>query len=313
MDFTGVIGLVAGFLLIIFGVVSDFLFGVNEKSISDIAGMLKQLGAFVDMASLLITIGGTFAATVCSFPMAVFKDVGKHMKVAFSKNKHKPLDYIHTIVDFAQDARRKGILSLEDKVNEQEDEFMKKSVMLIVDAIEPAKTKTILENELDNLDTRHSTGVKIYEKASGFAPAFGMIGTLVGLVNMLANLDLEAEGGAASLTSGMAVALITTLYGSVLANLVLTPIANKLRFRHAEEMMCKEIVVEGVIAIQAGDNPKHIEERLLAFLPQELRATAASDEGGDGDEEGGGDGAKKGKKAKKPAKKGKKGDDKADE
>lgn len=306
MDFTGIIGLVLGFLLIVFGIVSDFLFGLNNKSISDVAGMVKQLTAFLDIASVLITIGGTMAATICSFPMGAFKDIGKHMKVAFSKSKHKPLDYIHTIVDFAQDARRKGILSLEDKVNEQEDEFMKKSVMLIVDAVEPAKTKTILENELDNLDSRHSASVKIYEKASGFAPAFGMIGTLVGLVNMLANLDLNSAEGASTLTSGMAVALLTTLYGSVFANLLLTPIANKLRFRHAEEMMCKEIIVEGVISIQAGDNPKHIEERLLAFLPQSVRATASSDggEGGGDDEEGGGG---KGKKGKKPAKKGKKG------
>lgn len=308
MDFTGVVGLIVGFLLVIFGIITDFLFGVGGKSMADTDLLLKQLGGFVDMASVFITIGGTFAATVCSFPIGAFKDVPKHMKVAFSKNKNKPLDYIKTIVEFAQDARRKGILSLEDKVNEQEDEFMKKSVMLIVDAVEPAKTKTILENELDNLDTRHSASVKIYEKASGFAPAFGMIGTLIGLVNMLANLDLNSAEGAGALTSGMAVALLTTLYGSILANLVLTPIANKLRFRHAEEMMCKEIVVEGVIAIQSGDNPKHIEERLLAFLPQDIRSGASSDGSSDDDgEEGGG---KKKKAKKKPkAKKGSKGDE----
>lgn len=304
MDFTGIIGLVLGLVLIVFGIVSDLILPKKDDLGNvievDIAKKLpKRLMAFVDVTSVCITIGGTMAATICSFPMSAFKDMGKHMKVAFSKNTNNPLNYIQTIVDFAQDARRKGILSLEDKVNEQEDEFMKKSIMLVVDAIEPAKTKMILENELDNLDTRHSASVKIYEKASGFAPAFGMIGTLVGLVNMLADLDLESPDGASALTSGMAVALLTTLYGSVFANLLLTPIANKLRFRHAEEMTCKEIVVEGVLAIQAGDNPKHIEERLLAFLPQEIRESASSEGGGDGEEGGGG--GKKGK-AKKPKK-----------
>lgn len=305
MDFTGIIGLVVGILLMIFGILSSILFpgapdpGTVATPIT-MGIILDQLANFGDMASVLITIGGTFAATVCSFPIGAFKDVGKHMKVAFSKNKNKPLDYIQTIVEFAQDARRKGILSLEDKVAEQEDEFMKKSVMLIVDAIEPAKTKTILENELDNLDTRHSASVKIYEKASGFAPAFGMIGTLIGLVNMLAGLDLDSADGASKLTDGMAVALITTLYGSLLANLILTPIANKLRYRHAEEMMCKEIVVEGVIAIQSGDNPKHIEERLLAFLPQDVRNSASSS--GSADSDDGEEGGKKGKKAKKSKK-----------
>lgn len=304
MDLTGIIGLLVGIFLMVFGCVAD-MFGPDVVvTIPDLTDRLKN---FYDLTSIVITIGGTLAATVCSFPISAFKDVPKHMKVAFSSNKHKPLDYIQIIVEFAQDARRKGILSLEDKVNEQEDEFMKKSVMLIVDAIEPTKTKTILENELDNLDTRHNASVKIYEKASTFAPAFGMIGTLIGLVNMLAGLDLESEGGADDLTSGMAVALITTLYGCLLANLVLTPIANKLRYRHAEEMVCKEIVVEGVIAIQSGDNPKHIEERLLAFLPQDVRDAASSGASEDDGEEGDGKG-KKGKKPKKE-KKAKKGKD----
>ncbi len=274
MDFTGIFGLIMGFGLIVFGIVFN-----SDTGAMDFGTLIN----FFDVPSIAITIGGTMAATICSFPMGVFKDVPKHMKIAFGKNKYNPQQYIKTLVEYAQDARRKGILSLEDKLNEQEDVFMKKSIMLVVDAIEPEKTKTILENELDCVESRHMQGIKIYEKASGFGPAMGMIGTLIGLVNMLADLDIEAEDGASKLTSGMAVALITTFYGSVLANVVLTPLANKLRFRHSQEMLCKEIIMEGVIAIQAGDNPKHIEERLNSFLEPSMRLISSGPSNNDDD------------------------------
>lgn len=256
MDFGGIISLILGFGLIVYGIIEG---GGN---------VMKD---FVNIPSLAITIGGTVAATIGSFPLSDFKTLPKHLKIAFGKSKFDPKQSIETIVEYALDARRKGILSLEDKLNDQPDPFMKKSVMLIVDAIDPEKTKSILENELNCLESRHMQGIKVYEKSSSFAPAFGMIGTLIGLVNMLANLDLDSEAGSKSLTDGMAIALITTLYGSIFANLMLSPFANKLRARHAEEMLCKEIIVEGVISIQAGDNPKHIEERLYSFLEPSMR------------------------------------------
>lgn len=279
MDFGGIISLILGFGLIVYGI---------------IVGGGNIMKDFVDVASIAITVGGTIAATIGSFPLSDFKTLPKHFKIAFGKSKFNPKQSIETIVEYALDARRKGILSLEDKLNEQPDPFMKKSVMLIVDAIDPEKTKSILENELNCLESRHMQGIKIYEKSSSFAPAFGMIGTLVGLVNMLANLDLNSDEGSKALTSGMATALITTLYGSIFANLMLSPFANKLRARHAEEMLCKEIIVEGVISIQAGDNPKHIEERLYSFLEPSMRGS--SDKSGGDDSEGDG---KKGKKKKK--------------
>lgn len=282
MDFSGIVGIVLGFALMIMGI----LLGGGE------------LGSFVDGTSVAITIGGTIAATIASFPFGAFKSIGKHMGIAFGKSKYDPIKYIQTIAEYALDARKKGILSLEDKVNEQQDEFMKKSIMLVVDAVEPEKTKKILENELDCIESRHQSSVKIYEKASGFAPAFGMIGTLVGLVNMLAKLDLDSADGAKRLTAGMATALLTTLYGSLFANLLLTPLANKLRYRHAEEMLCKEIIVEGVLCIQAGDNPKHIEERLYAFLEGSKRNVGGESGDGDGEAAGGGKKGKKGKKDK---------------
>ncbi|WMJ24241.1 motility protein A [Paludicola sp. MB14-C6] len=260
MDLTSILGLLAGLGLIVYGI----MFEGN-------AFLPSNIIRFINMPSFYITIGGTIAATITAFPIGYFKHIPKHLKIIATKNKFQPEKYIKIIVEFAQDARRKGILSLEDKVNEQDDEFLKKSIMLIVDAIDPAKAKQMLENELDCLDSRHLSGVKIYEKASSLAPAFGMIGTLIGLINMLAGLDMDSANGAKNLTSGMAVALITTLYGSMLANMLLTPMANKLRVRHAEEMLCREIIVEGVLAIQAGDNPKHIEERLCAYLADSQR------------------------------------------
>lgn len=154
---------------------------------------------------------------------------------------------------------------------QHEDRFLRDSVMLIVDAIEPEKAKEILDNELDCLADRHARGRQVFGRAAAFSPAFGMIGTLIGLINMLRGSDITVEGGAQQMVAGMAVALITTFYGTIFANLVLTPISNKLKARHDEEMLCKEIIVEGVLAIGAGDNPRHIEERLYAFLKSSER------------------------------------------
>ncbi|NLL02679.1 MAG: motility protein A, partial [Clostridiales bacterium] len=210
--------------------------------------------------------------------------------------KQKPQDYIEKVVEYAQEARRKGLLTLEDKANQEEDEFFKNSIMLIVDAIEPTKVKEMLENELDCLEQRHAKGWQMYEKAATFAPAYGMIGTLIGLINMLKNLDMDV-GGASGIAQGMSVALITTFYGSILANLILMPIANKLKIRHYEEMVCKEVIVEGVLSIHAGTNPRHIEERLKAFVNSKERVLGPTDE------EGGGG---KKKKAKAPKEKKKK-------
>nr|WP_255575725.1 MotA/TolQ/ExbB proton channel family protein [Caproiciproducens faecalis] len=247
--------------MVIFGIVFDPSSGVVWATIKN----------FIDVPSMAITFGGAISATVIAFPITYFKDIPKHMKIIVQRNKYNPQKYIDTIVDFAQEARRKGLLSLEDKANQEQDPFLRNSIMLIVDAIDPAKVREILDDELNGLEDRHSHGWLFYEKFSTFGPAFGMIGTLIGLINMLANLDMNAEGGATRMAQGMATALITTFYGSMLSNLVLTPLAHKLHMRHDEEMVCKEIVVEGVMAIQAGDNPKHIEERLNAYVCENKR------------------------------------------
>lgn len=276
MDITTIVGILAGAALIIYGI-------MGGGKVSD----------FYDLGSILITVGGTFATTFASFPMSTFAKIPKHFKIVIQGNKYKPQFYIDHIVELAQEARRKGILALEDKVKDIPDAFLVNSVMLIVDAIEPEKAREILESELNNLEARHGEAWRLYEKAAAYAPAFGMIGTLIGLVNMLKHLDLDSEGGAAALSGGMSTALITTFYGVILANMVFMPIANKLRIKHEEEMMSKEIVVEGVLAIQAGENPNHIRERLSSYLNSSKRG------GESGNAESGESGEEKGKKKKK--------------
>lgn len=264
-------------------------------------GMVGEGGALINFwsgSSVVITIVGSLVATYLSYPVSAFKDVPKHMKILMGNQKYDPKVYIDKIVDYAQEARRKGLLSLEDKATQEEDPFFRNCIMLIVDAIEPTKAKEMLENELDCLDVRHTKGIGIYIKVATFAPAFGMIGTLIGLINMLAALDVEAEGAAAALGAGMSVALVTTFYGSVLANLFMMPIANRLKAKHQAEMLCKEVVVEGVLSIHAGTNPRHIEERLKAFIAAKERESIGNAEDGEAGE------GSKGKKvkAKKPPK-----------
>lgn len=272
MDFTGIIGLIAGLGLIFYGITS----GTN----------MSAMRGFIDLQSMAITFGGTIASTLIAFPVSAFKRIPSQLKITMQKSKYNPQKYIETIVDFAQEARKKGLLSLEEKANQQSDRFLRESILLIVDAIDPEKVKEMLNNELDCLEERHSNGWQFWEKAASFAPAFGMIGTLIGLINMLANLNMDSTGGASQLGAGMSIALVTTFYGSLAANLLLVPIGHKLHMKHNEEMLCKQIVVEGVIAIQAGDNPKHIEQRLKAFLNEKQRGL---DEYGDSETGGKGE------------------------
>lgn len=249
MDFTLILGIIAGFVLVVFGIADG-----------------GNLRGYYDFASILITIGGTFSATFASFPFKHFISIPKHIWIVIKKPKHDHNYYINLILELAVDARRNGILSLEEKALNIKDKFLSNCIMLIVDAMDPEKTKELIQNEIDNIEARHAAVWNMYERASAFAPAFGMIGTLIGLINMLANLDMDSETGSKALTQGMATALLTTLYGSLIANLVFVPISNKLKARHEEEMLCKMIIAEGVFAIQAGDNPRFIEQKLNAFL-----------------------------------------------
>lgn len=278
MDITTIVGVVIGLAFILFGIV------VGPEGI-----VIGKLGNFADPGSFLIVLGGTIAAVIASYPLQALKQIPKHLKIMLDGNKFNPMEYIDTLVDFAQFARKNGLLALEEKARELEDPFFRQGIMLIVDATDPDRVRDMLNNDLDYLSDRHDEGAGLYEKASAMAPAFGMVGTLIGLVNMLKGMDMDS-GGASTLGQDMSVALITTFYGVVLANLFFAPIGKKLRIRNNEEYLCKQIIIEGVLSIQSGENPKFLKEKLTSFLAQQQRESAL------GEEDGGG---KKGKKKKK--------------
>ncbi|MEL7658492.1 MAG: MotA/TolQ/ExbB proton channel family protein, partial [Bacillota bacterium] len=193
-----------------------------------------------------------------------FKNLPGHLKMVFGRDKKDPYEYVEIITELSREARKKGLLSLEDRAYGFEDEFLKESVLLIVDAIEPDKLKAWFDQKLSNIDRRNQEERKFYEVGAALAPAFGMIGTLIGLVNMLKAMNLES--GPEALGENMSIALITTFYGTLLANCIFIPLANKIELAQEREMLFKELIVEGIISIKEGENPKFIQEKLMNFL-----------------------------------------------
>ncbi len=268
MDIMSLLGWVLGFSLVAFGIT------YSPDGIS-----FENLKNFYDLSSIFITIGGTFCGLMIAYPLNTFTKILKHLKVVLLPPKYDAFAYIQEIVDYAKEARMKGLLSLEDKLNSsQSDAFLKGSLMLVVDSVEPEKVKELLEAEIDYLDDRHNQDISFYEKGAAFGPAFGMIGTLIGLIKMLVKMDDPNAIGPA-----MSVALVTTFYGTMLANLFFIPVASKLKIRHEEEMLCKMIVCEGVQSIQAGENPRFIEEKLTQLLPRYKKPKPAEDTAQEGD------------------------------
>ncbi len=225
-----------------------------------------SIGSFWNLPSVFIVIGGTSAATMLAFPMENLKDLGKVIKKAFL---HKPVEQdliIKEIIELANIARKDGLLALEEYGSESEDEFMKKGIMLIVDGTDPELARNILETELIFLEERHSEGVGIIDMIGAIAPGFGMIGTLIGLINLLKDLDDPSSIG-----PNMSVALLTTFYGSFIASGICQPISQKLNLRSAEEILLKELMLEGLLSIQAGENPRTIEDKLKTFVSPKVR------------------------------------------
>lgn len=246
---------------------------------------LPKLGNFWDPPSLAIVLGGAMAALIASYPFRILKDVPKHITILFRGGKYNIPKLVDQMVDLAMLARQSGLLALEEKAEEIKDPFFKQSILKIVDANDPDKVRDLLEKELDDMAARHDEAAGIYEKGSAYGPAFGMIGTLVGLINMLKGMNLGDGGGASTLGQDMSVALITTFYGSALANIIFMPIAKKLRVRQAEEELYCATIVEGVMAIMAGENPKFLREHLLSCMKRsqqkKLLLKAAKAGGGD--------------------------------
>lgn len=281
LNLSYIIGLVGALLVCLFGMVTKVViepsFGITFNP--------KLIINFFDPSSILITIGCTLFIVVASFPAAMLKEMPKHLKIILNNNQFDPMYYIEQLVELAQVARKEGLLSLEERASQQSDPFFKQAIMLIVDAYDADKVRNILETDIENMSGRHDIVAGMYDKASSVAPAFGMVGTLVGLINMLKGMDFSGDSQS-SLGSDMGTALITTLYGCLLAHMVFGPIATLLRNRDEEEVLCKMIIVEGVMSIQAGENPKFLRERLMTYMAQKERGL----EGG---------GSKGGKKSKK--------------
>jgi len=240
---------------------------------------------FFDPPSIFIVLGGTIAGLMLSYPLSTFAQIPKHLKIVFLPTKYDSMETIGQIVDLAKEARINGLLALEDKLSNAQDGFLRDSLMLVVDSVEPEKVKQHLETELDYLDERHANARAFYSTGAALGPAFGMIGTLIGLIKLMSNLSDPSL-----LAAGMSVALVTTMYGSILANVLFSPIAAKLKARHDEEYLCKTLIAEGVQAIQAGDNPKFIEEKLVQLIPniqveksrkKKGKKGESSDEGGE--------------------------------
>ena len=291
MDLMSILGWIFGTALIILGIVLTKTGGTAEIPEVSYDIVFDNINSFIDPTSILIVVGGTIAALMVAFPVSFFAKIPKHLKIVILPIKYNPIQYIDQIVDFAKEARINGLLALESKLQEVEDDFLKGGLLMVVDAVDADKVKELLEAKMVHLDDRHSQSISFYEKAGNFAPAFGMIGTLIGLVMLLGQLSDPSALGPA-----MAVALITTFYGTVLSNFVFGPIATKLQVRHDEELLCKMIICEGIQAIQAGDNPKFIREKLLQLLPNKVALMNAEDDGNSEGDTG------KGKKAKKPKK-----------
>lgn len=287
-----IIGVVGAIVVCLFGMVTT----VTLRPEFEVTVDFGQLINFFDPASIMITVGCTCFVVVASVPGSLLKAVPKHFKVILGTKLFDPMYYIDQLVELAQIARKDGLLSLEERALAEEDPFFQKAIMLIVDAYDADKIRNILETDIENTSARHEDAAAMYDRASSVAPAFGMVGTLVGLINMLRGMDMGADSQS-TLGSSMGTALITTLYGCIMAHIFFGPVANLLRIRDGEEVLCKMIIVEGVMSIQAGENPKFLRERLMTYMEQNSR-----DEETTSGEEGEESGKKKKKKKEKKKK-----------
>ena len=250
MDLGTIIGLGLGFAMIVMSILS--------------AG--GEISAFIHIPSFFMVIGGSFGAMLVGNPMGRMLGIVKFITLILRVPNYEEERIISSLVNFSEKARREGLLALEDDLEEVEEEFMRKGIQLVVDGTDPDIIKSVLYNDLNQLQTRHSLGIKLFDDWSKIAPAFGMVGTLAGLISMLANLE-----DSSSIGPNMSLALITTMYGAIVANLVLIPIKNKLEDRDGDETLVREIMIEGILSIQSGDNPRILEEKLLSFLPPARR------------------------------------------
>ncbi|MBN2071842.1 MAG: motility protein A [Candidatus Krumholzibacteriota bacterium] len=256
MDLATIIGLLVGFGLVAFSII-----------------MGGNAAGFVNVPSLLTTVGGALSATLISFPLkTMMKVTSITLKTIFHKDKSLS-ESIGVIIKYAEKARKEGMLSLEEEAENEEDQFLKKGLMLAVDGTESELLNTIMANEINAVEARHEEGQGLFKTMATFFPAFGMIGTLVGLVQMLSQMNDPSKIG-----PGMAVALLTTFYGALAANLFCLPLAEKLKSRSTSEVQRMELIVEGIMAIKSGDTPRVVGEKLKSFISPKDRLGMEKDD-----------------------------------
>lgn len=234
-----------------------------------IAMVLKggDLTKLFDLGAFFLVIVGTAAAVAASFSVSQLKEFPKIIKQAFKEQQLDVAGVISTLVGFAEKARREGLLVLEDDAAKLEDKFLQKGIQLVVDGTDMELVRSILETELNFLEQRHKVGENMFMSAGGFAPTLGVLGAVVGLIVALGG----GAGDFETLAVKISIAFTAALYGIGIANLVFIPIGNKLRMRSAQEILLREVMIEGILSIQAGDNPRIVEEKLKAFMPPAMR------------------------------------------
>jgi len=250
VDLSSILGLVLGFVMLV-------------------GGFLLEGGHFTSLlepTAAMIVFGGTAGATIASFSMEDIKQVPQLFKITFTEKRYEVQELIAILSSFAEKARREGLLSLERETATIDDDFLKQGIQLVVDGTDPALVRDILETQIEFTDQRHKIGAEIFEAAGGYSPTMGIIGTVMGLVHVLSNLaDPDSLG------PSIAVAFIATLYGVAFANVAWLPIGHKLKLKSKQERFVMEIALEGILSIQAGDNPSIVKEKLKAFLATKVR------------------------------------------
>jgi len=254
MDISTILGLLIGSVLILLSII-----------------LKTSLSAFIDPSSVLVVLGGSLAAVMICVPLKEVFNAFSVMKNTVFNKQESISELIEQIVSLAETARRDGLLALENRIDEIDNNFIILGIQMAVDGTRPEIIEDVMRTEMDAIATRHKKGKKILDHAGRFAPAFGMIGTLVGLVIMLGDMRPETIG------SGMAVALLTTLYGAIVSNLIFLPLSEKLGYINDHELLTKEIIVRGIMGIQSGDNPRVIEQKLSTYIPPKLRQAEATE------------------------------------
>jgi chemotaxis protein MotA len=259
MDIATVVGLVLGFTIVMVVMILD---GGNPIEL------------FANPSAILLTLGGAIAATAYAMPLEAIVKLPKYFQKAFFTKKVHLYSIIETLASMADKARREGLLALEEESKKIPDPFLRQGIMLVVDGTDPSQVRAILESEIKNMEERHEVGINFFSQAGGFAPTFGIIGTVMGLIGVLKELDNPGK-----LAKSIAAAFLATLWGLLTANLIWMPIAAKLAFRSKEEVAYRKMLMEGVLSLQAGENPRIIKEKLSSFLPPNERKLAGEKSG----------------------------------